>query len=34
MALTIAVLYGLFNGVFAARTLRLWRLPARTALLA
>ena len=29
-ALQIAVLYGLFSGVFAARALRLWRLARRT----
>jgi hypothetical protein len=34
LALAIAALYGLFNGVFAARALRLWRLPARAALAA
>lgn len=31
-ALQIAVLYGLFNGLFAARALRLWRLVPRPAL--
>lgn len=30
VALQVAVLYGVFNGVFAARAARLWRLAQRT----
>ena len=30
-ALQIALLYGVFNGLFAARALRLWRLVRRSA---
>ena len=30
-ALQIAVLYGVFNGLFAARALRLWRLARQNA---
>jgi len=31
-ALQIAALYGVFNGLFAARSLRLWKLVQRSAL--